>query len=441
MRCGIMAGMKKLMIIGGGAAGLAAAVAATDALRAHGVRVGADGGADAVEVTVCEADERVGRSILATGNGRCNFSNVRVDAGLYRNAEFVGAALAQLRAQGGHADGWTGRRRADAACAAASGPIRCTRSSQAWGSCGAKRAKAVCTRWRTRLPACWTCCARARGTRALASCAAARRCASIRPRAGRPLPRALRRRCGAACRGGHRGGRREHGPRACCRGPRLGAAPGAGAAAHRLPPGEGAQQHPRALRDLAHVARRRCQGARGGRGAVPRLRRVGHRGVQPVAVRRGGRHAAHRPAAADGRADARAAAARAPIAPVRARWRGHGRRRAARHDAAGGGARRAERRPGCAPKGRSGSAMPRRSRQRSKDSRSRSEASASRGSARCGAADSRWRRSIRARARRARCRACTWWARRWTWTRPAAATTCIGRGLAACWRVALPPSA
>lgn len=47
MRCGIMAGMKKLMIIGGGAAGLAAAVAATDALRAHGVRVGADGGADA----------------------------------------------------------------------------------------------------------------------------------------------------------------------------------------------------------------------------------------------------------------------------------------------------------------------------------------------------------------------------------------------------------
>ena len=100
-----MAGMKKLMIIGGGAAGLAAAVAATDALRAHGVRVGADGGADAVEVTVCEADERVGRSILATGNGRCNFSNVRVDAGLYRNAEFVGAALAQLRAQGGHADG------------------------------------------------------------------------------------------------------------------------------------------------------------------------------------------------------------------------------------------------------------------------------------------------------------------------------------------------
>ena len=47
------------------------------------------------------------------------------------------------------------------------------------------------------------------------------------------------------------------------------------------------------------------------------------------------------------------------------------------------------RRPVCAPKGRSGSAMPHRSRQRSKDSRSRSEASASRDSARCGAADSR----------------------------------------------------
>ena len=92
-----MVGMKKLMIIGGGAAGLAAAVAAADALRARGARAGADG----VEVAVCEADERVGRSILATGNGRCNFSNAKVDAAAYRNAAFVGAALDELwRADG-----------------------------------------------------------------------------------------------------------------------------------------------------------------------------------------------------------------------------------------------------------------------------------------------------------------------------------------------------
>ena len=94
-------GMKKLMIRGGGAAGLAAAVAAADALRARGVRVGADAGADGVDVAVCEADERVGRSILATGNGRCNFSNAQVDAAAYRNAAFVGAALDELRRAGG----------------------------------------------------------------------------------------------------------------------------------------------------------------------------------------------------------------------------------------------------------------------------------------------------------------------------------------------------
>ena len=93
-----MAGMKKLMIIGGGAAGLAAAVAAADALRACCERADAPGAdASGVEIVVCEADDRVGRSILATGNGRCNFSNAQVDAALYRNAAFVGAALAQLQ--------------------------------------------------------------------------------------------------------------------------------------------------------------------------------------------------------------------------------------------------------------------------------------------------------------------------------------------------------
>ena len=40
-----------------------------------------------------EADERVGRSILATGNGRCNFSNADVPASVYRNAGFVGQAM------------------------------------------------------------------------------------------------------------------------------------------------------------------------------------------------------------------------------------------------------------------------------------------------------------------------------------------------------------
>ena len=42
-----------------------------------------------VEVVVYERDDRVGRSILATGNGRCNFSNLELEVGEYRNADFV----------------------------------------------------------------------------------------------------------------------------------------------------------------------------------------------------------------------------------------------------------------------------------------------------------------------------------------------------------------
>lgn len=85
--------MKKLAIIGGGAAGLAAAVAAGEALRTRGNT------APAVEVVLYEADDRVGRSVLATGNGRCNFSNACVEATHYRNATFVGEVLQVLQRQ------------------------------------------------------------------------------------------------------------------------------------------------------------------------------------------------------------------------------------------------------------------------------------------------------------------------------------------------------
>ncbi len=84
--------MGRLAIIGSGAAGLAAAVTAACELRMLGVPG---------DVAVYEADERVGRSILATGNGRCNFSNARIDAGAYRNAAFVEAALGALAADDG----------------------------------------------------------------------------------------------------------------------------------------------------------------------------------------------------------------------------------------------------------------------------------------------------------------------------------------------------
>ncbi len=54
----------KIAIIGGGASGLMAAIAAKT---------------DATSVTVYEKEKRVGRKILATGNGRCNLTNTGAD--------------------------------------------------------------------------------------------------------------------------------------------------------------------------------------------------------------------------------------------------------------------------------------------------------------------------------------------------------------------------
>ena len=96
---------KTIAIIGGGASGLAAAVAAGEALRdAEGAAAGTgaterDAEVTAARVVVYEASDRVGRSILATGNGRCNFSNARPGDGDYRNAAFVERALLEFEGQ------------------------------------------------------------------------------------------------------------------------------------------------------------------------------------------------------------------------------------------------------------------------------------------------------------------------------------------------------
>lgn len=92
LRCGlrfIMAGMETIAIIGGGASGLMAAVEASLALRQAGA---------VAQVALFEADpERIGRSILATGNGRCNISNACISADAYRNQAFVEQALMHLQ--------------------------------------------------------------------------------------------------------------------------------------------------------------------------------------------------------------------------------------------------------------------------------------------------------------------------------------------------------
>lgn len=63
-----------ICVVGGGAAGLVCAIVAAE----RGARV-----------VVLERDLECGRSILATGNGRCNFSNSSLDCGQYNDPEFV----------------------------------------------------------------------------------------------------------------------------------------------------------------------------------------------------------------------------------------------------------------------------------------------------------------------------------------------------------------
>ena len=65
-----------VVVAGGGASGLVAAIAAAEA----GARV-----------CVLEQDLECGRKILATGNGRCNFANEDLDPARYRNGAFVAA--------------------------------------------------------------------------------------------------------------------------------------------------------------------------------------------------------------------------------------------------------------------------------------------------------------------------------------------------------------
>ncbi len=63
---------KKIAVIGGGASGLVAGISAA--------RNGAD-------VLILEQKEKVGKKILATGNGRCNFTNAYMTADCFRSEQ------------------------------------------------------------------------------------------------------------------------------------------------------------------------------------------------------------------------------------------------------------------------------------------------------------------------------------------------------------------
>lgn len=79
-----------------GMSGAAHVDSAAGAVAASDDVAGADVFLPLLRVAVFEADERVGRSILATGNGRCNFSNSHIDLGFYRNSSFVECVLTSL---------------------------------------------------------------------------------------------------------------------------------------------------------------------------------------------------------------------------------------------------------------------------------------------------------------------------------------------------------
>ena len=66
--------MAHILILGGGAAGLAAALAAAQA-------------APAACVTVLERNPKVGKKLLATGNGRCNLDNTAIAPEKYFTAD------------------------------------------------------------------------------------------------------------------------------------------------------------------------------------------------------------------------------------------------------------------------------------------------------------------------------------------------------------------
>jgi predicted flavoprotein YhiN len=77
--------MTDTVIIGGGAAGLMTAIKLKEISPKS-------------EVTVLESGDRVGKKLLVTGNGRCNISNVQLNAlryfYLHSGTDFFNAFLA-----------------------------------------------------------------------------------------------------------------------------------------------------------------------------------------------------------------------------------------------------------------------------------------------------------------------------------------------------------
>ncbi|MDR7857905.1 NAD(P)/FAD-dependent oxidoreductase [Tissierella sp.] len=77
---------KRIIIIGGGAAGMMAALSAK--------KKGGD-------VVILERNDRVGKKLLATGNGRCNYTNINLSINNYHgtNSSFAHSSLSELNVE------------------------------------------------------------------------------------------------------------------------------------------------------------------------------------------------------------------------------------------------------------------------------------------------------------------------------------------------------
>lgn len=77
-----------VVIVGGGASGLACAVSCLWEARTAGAAL--------PSILLVEQGKRIGVPVLRSGNGRCNFSNSRLDVSRYWNSAFVSQALGFL---------------------------------------------------------------------------------------------------------------------------------------------------------------------------------------------------------------------------------------------------------------------------------------------------------------------------------------------------------
>ena len=69
--------MKHIVIIGAGPAGLMSAITLKEKMK------------EKINVTIVEKNDRIGKKIMSTGNGRCNYSNINLFPMYYNNEEFV----------------------------------------------------------------------------------------------------------------------------------------------------------------------------------------------------------------------------------------------------------------------------------------------------------------------------------------------------------------